>query len=216
MLPLNRSVVPNVITLGRIALTPLIFYLPLIPRSGPRLAAFLLFAVAAISDLWDGYLARKHGWISDFGKLIDPLADKLLMAATLIPLYLISNPSAPLTRWPLWESLPLWAVVVIVLREVVITAIRTVAARRGEVLPASTTGKWKAFSLNIFLGTGLLWYALHALAAESGWTGTFWELWLGFHGAVLALSLAVALILTVVSLCVYLWNWRRVVVYGGG
>lgn len=216
MLQLNRSVVPNAITLARIALTPLIFYLPLIPRSGPRLAAFALFVVAAISDLWDGYLARKHGWISDFGKLMDPLADKLLMAATLIPLYIISNPPAPLTRWPLWESLPLWAVVVIVVREAVITAIRTVAARRGEVLPASSTGKWKAFSLNIFVGTGLLWYGLHSLAAESGWTGAVWEAWLAFHGTVLVVSLAVALLLTVVSLCVYLWNWRRVMARGSG
>lgn len=208
MAELRRSLLPNIITLGRIAVTPAVFFLPLVPTFGARLAAFVLFVTAAVSDLWDGYLARKHGWISDFGKLMDPLADKLLMGATLIPLYLISNPPEPGARWPLWGSLPLWVVLVIFLRELAVTLIRGVAARRGTIIPAGRAGKNKAFLQNFFVGTALLWHALHSAALANGWTGPTWEVWQAFHGAVLAITLAVALLLTLYSLAVYLRGWR--------
>ena len=77
-----------------------------------RTAAFVLFVAAALSDLWDGYLARKHGWITDVGKLLDPIADKLLIVCTFIPFYILSHSAEPLNRVPWWGTLPLWVLVV--------------------------------------------------------------------------------------------------------
>ncbi|HUG01972.1 MAG TPA: CDP-alcohol phosphatidyltransferase family protein [Longimicrobiales bacterium] len=206
---LNRALLPNIITGARVAAAPAVFLLALAAGFGAQLAAFIVFVVAAVSDLWDGYLARKHGWVSDFGKLMDPLADKLLMVATLVPIYMVSNPPRTFSEWPLWNSLPLWAVLVIFFREILITVLRTVAARRGLILPAQAVGKYKAFSQNFFVGTALLWHALHTKAALAGWTGPVWEFWRGLHGAVLFVSLTIAIGLTLISLWVYLASWRR-------
>src|SRR5690606_40129756 len=90
----ERSTLPNAITVARIALTPVVYLLLFIPTFTARFAAFIVFLVAAFSDLWDGHLARKHGWISNFGKLVDPLADKLLLVATFIPFYILSRRDA--------------------------------------------------------------------------------------------------------------------------
>lgn len=210
-MPLLGPRLPNIITSARIVAAPLIFVLVLIPSFGARLTAFIFFVVAAVSDLWDGWLARKHGWISDFGKLWDPIADKLLMAATLIPLYIVSNPPDPHSRWPAWGSLPLWVVLVIFGRELLVTVLRTVAARHGMVIPAGKAGKHKAFLQNFAVGTAVLWHALHDAAHQGGWTGPAWEAWRAFHGAVLALALAVAVFLTLYSLAVYLWRWRSLI-----
>jgi CDP-diacylglycerol--glycerol-3-phosphate 3-phosphatidyltransferase len=209
MAEFNRSLLPNVITVARVVAAPAVFFLALAPGFGAQLAAFVAFVVAAVSDLWDGYLARKHGWISDFGKLMDPLADKLLMVATLVPIYMASNPPQTFSEWPVWDALPLWAVIVIFFREILITVLRTMAARRGLILPAQQVGKYKAFSQNFFVGTALLWHALHTRAADAGWTGSVWESWRGLHGVVLFASLTIAIGLTVWSLWVYLASWRR-------
>lgn len=205
---LDRSALPNVITVGRMLLAPLIFFLIFVPSTGARLLAFVLFVVAAVSDLWDGYLARKHGWISNFGKLMDPLADKLLLVATFIPFYIISHRSGSVGALPYWKVMPLWVVLVIFGREALITIMRGIAARRGRVIPAGKAGKYKAFVQNFFSGTTILWYALQTGAEQGGWSSTFWRLWEGFHGAVLALTLLAAVVLTIYSLVVYLWNWR--------
>lgn len=202
--------IPNVITVARILVTPVVFVLILIPDFWPRLIGFILFLVAAFSDLFDGYLARKHGWISDFGKLMDPLADKLLMVATFIPFYIVSHRSGPGTALPFWGELPLWIVVVIFGRELLVTVVRQLEARRGRVIPAGQSGKYKAVFQNIFSGAAILWYALQSAALENGWDGTAWDLWAGLlHGPVVGLSLLVALVLTVYSLVVYFMSWRR-------
>lgn len=78
---------PNAITLSRIALAPLVATLPLVERWEPRLVAFLCFLVAAISDGLDGALARRRNSITELGQLLDPLADKLLLIATLVPMF---------------------------------------------------------------------------------------------------------------------------------
>ena len=202
--------VPNVITVGRIVVAPVVFFLILTPGFWPRLLAFVLFLVAAFSDLVDGYPARKHGWISDFGKLMDPLADKLLLVSTFIPFYVVSHRPGPRGDLPFWGELPLWIVVVIFGRELLVTVVRQIEARRGRVIPAGQSGKYKAVFQNIFSGAAIFWYALDTAAAERGWTGTAWELWQGLlHGPVVAISLAVALILTVYSMLVYFRSWRN-------
>lgn len=212
----SRLNLPNAITIGRILACPVIFVLVLTPTTTARVGAFVLFAVAALSDLWDGYLARKHGWITDTGKLLDPAADKLLLVATFIPFYMLSHRAGEVGAVPWWGELPLWVVVVIFGRELLVTGLRQYAKARGVVISASKAGKYKAFSQNFFSGGLLLWYALVMLAARHGWSGGLWEAWMAFHGAVVALCLGVAVLLTLYSLGDYLWTYRRLAPEEGG
>ena len=85
---------PNAITVGRIATTPLIAALPFFDSWKLRLLAFLLYLAAAITDYYDGMLARTRGLVTDLGKQLDPLADKLLLVATLVPMYLLAGSGA--------------------------------------------------------------------------------------------------------------------------
>jgi CDP-diacylglycerol--glycerol-3-phosphate 3-phosphatidyltransferase len=206
---IKRSTIPNVITVGRIALTPIIAVLIFIPTFTARVTGFVLFLIAAFSDLIDGYLARKHGWISDFGKLVDPIADKLLLVATILPFYLISHGSGDSGYLPWIGTLPLWVLLVVFGREALVTGIRAVAARKGIVIPAGKAGKHKAVWQNIFIGTAIFWYALRSAAANRSWSGDFWAFWQRLHGAVFIVSLAVAVVLTVYSMLIYLWSWRK-------
>lgn len=208
---LERSTLPNAITVARIALAPVIFFLLFVPTFTARLLAWILFLAAAFSDLWDGYLARKHGWISNFGQLLDPIADKLLLVATFVPFYILSQSGTPDARLPLIDALPLWILIVVFGREVLVTACRSLVARRGVVIPAGKEGKLKAVFQNIFIGTTIFWIALQTAAIRAGWHGTMWDVWRGFHGFVLIVSLAIAVALTVYSMIVYLWEWRRLV-----
>ena len=82
---------PNAITVGRIALTPLIAWLPFTTTWSARFAAFALFTIAAVTDYWDGHLARQNNMVTDLGRLLDPLADKLLLLATLVPMYVMQR-----------------------------------------------------------------------------------------------------------------------------
>jgi CDP-diacylglycerol--glycerol-3-phosphate 3-phosphatidyltransferase len=208
---LDRSALPNIITVGRMLLAPAVFFLIFVPTPGARFLAFGLFVIAAVSDLWDGYLARKYGWISNFGKLMDPLADKLLLVVTFIPFYLISHGSGPVGSLPYWKVMPLWVLLVTFGREALITLMRALAAHRGRVIPAGQAGKYKAFVQNFFSGTTILWYALQTTALREQWSGHLWRIWEGFHAAVLALTLLGAVVLTLYSLGVYLWNWRAMI-----
>ena len=205
----ERSALPNVITVGRIVLTPLVYALLFVPTFTARFIAWLVFLAAAFSDLWDGYLARKHGWISDFGKLVDPIADKLLLVATLVPFYIISRRDTPDAALPFFGELPLWVLLIVFGREALITGIRSFAARGGVVIPAGKSGKLKAVFQNIFIGTTIFWYALQSAALNRDWSGMLWERWQIFHASVFLTTLAVALWLTVYSLAIYLYEWRR-------
>jgi CDP-diacylglycerol--glycerol-3-phosphate 3-phosphatidyltransferase len=187
----------------------MVFALLFVPTFTARFIAWILFLIAAFSDLWDGYLARKHGWISDFGKLLDPIADKLLLVATFVPFYLLSRREDADAVLPVLGTLPLWILLVIFGREALVTGIRSVLAGRGVVIPAGKSGKLKAVFQNIFIGTTIFWLALQSAAADHGWSGRGWELWQAFHSFVLLTTLAIAVFLTVYSLAIYLWEWRR-------
>jgi CDP-diacylglycerol--glycerol-3-phosphate 3-phosphatidyltransferase len=205
---LERSTLPNLITVSRIALAPVVFLLLFVPTFTACFVAWLLFLAAAFSDLWDGWLARKHGWISDFGKLWDPVADKLLLVATFVPFYILSHRTAP-AELPFLGGLPLWVLIVVFGREAAVTALRAWAARNGRILAAGREGKLKAVFQNIFSGTTIFWIALRTEAERAGWHGEFWDFWQGFHGFVLLTTLALAVALTVYSFAVYLRQWLR-------
>lgn len=200
----------NVITLSRIVACPAIFLLALSDGLWARMAAFVLFLAAALSDLWDGYLARKHGMITDMGKLLDPVADKLLLVATFVPFYMISHRPGPAGEVPWWGDLPLWVVIVIFGRELAVTMFRSFAVRRGVVISAGKSGKYKAFVQNLFIGGLLLWWPLRDLAGLRGWDGMPWDAWAFIHRAWVGIMLAAALFLTVYSMAVYLWEYRAV------
>ena len=199
---------PNVITTGRLVLAPVLAILMFEPGLAARVAAFVVFVVAAVSDLWDGYLARRRGEITDYGKLADPLADKLLLAAALVPLYLLTRSRPELAGLPLFGHVPLWVVLVLLGREVLITALRIVVARRGTVLASRPAGKYKAFLQNVFIGAAILWLALRTGRTERSWDGGGWAAWEAFHGWFVAVVLAVALVLTVYSMALYLISFR--------
>lgn len=201
---------PNVVTTLRLALAPVLAVLLLRPGIGAMAAAFAVFLAAALSDLWDGYLARRRGQITDYGKLVDPLADKLLLAAALVPFYVITTSRPSMADLPLYGHVPLWVVLVLLGREVLVTVLRTAAARIGTVVQASRTGKYKAFLQNVFVGATILWFVLRTGLSERGWDRDGWAAWETFHGWFVAVVLTTALVLTVYSMALYLVSFGRV------
>jgi CDP-diacylglycerol--glycerol-3-phosphate 3-phosphatidyltransferase len=171
----------------------------------------VLFLVAALSDIWDGYLARRYDLITDMGKLLDPIADKLLLVATFVPFFLISHRGSESDLIPWWGVMPVWVIVVIFGRELFITVFRGYAVRRGVVIPAGKSGKRKTLFQLVFAGSLLLWYPLREMAESRGWDGALWSFWSQFHGAWVAVTLAIAIVLTVYSMLDYLWSYRAVV-----
>jgi len=208
----SRFTLPNIITVARIAMCPVIYWLALAPGAGARFGAFALFVVAGLSDVWDGYVARRYDLITDMGKLLDPIADKLLLLVTFVPFYLISHRGSDLDLipWP-WGAMPMWVMVVILGRELFITLFRQYAVRRGVVIAAGKSGKQKALFQSLFVGGLLLLYPLRLVAESRGWDGAVWSAWSLFLGACVSVTLAVAIVLTVYSMFDYLWSYRSVV-----
>ncbi len=108
-----------------------------------RISAFLVFAAASITDYYDGQIARKYNLVTNLGKLIDPLADKLLVISALVVL----------TKY---GQISLWIVLLIIFRELLITGLRAIVAAEGKVIAAETLGKWKTASQMILLSVIIL------------------------------------------------------------
>jgi len=143
---------PNLLSLFRIVIIPVLVYLLTFPDRTSSLLAAGLFLFAAVTDFFDGYLARRTKSVSDLGKILDPLADKLMVASALIMLAAIDRPDEP--------SVPAWLVVVILARESAVTVIRGIALSEGIVMHAETLGKYK-FLLQAFAVVGLLIHYRH-------------------------------------------------------
>jgi len=138
---------PNLLSLFRILIIPLLVYLLTFPDRLSALWAAGLFLIAAITDYFDGYFARRNKSVSDLGKILDPLADKLMVASALIMLAALDRPGEP--------SVPAWLVVVILARESAVTVIRGIALSDGIIMQAETLGKYK-FILQSYAVVGLL------------------------------------------------------------
>ena len=121
---------PNNLTLFRIASVPLIVILLLFPGRLFTFVAAVLFSLAAITDFLDGFFARRKGLVSNFGKVMDPLADKLLVSSTFIMLASLG-----------W--IPGWIVCIIIGRELAVTGLRNIAAQQGQDISSSRLGKYK-------------------------------------------------------------------------
>ncbi|WP_314129487.1 CDP-diacylglycerol--glycerol-3-phosphate 3-phosphatidyltransferase [Schaalia odontolytica] len=169
---------PNTLTVLRLLLVPVFIILGL-QQSWPALwASFVVFAIAAITDRFDGKLARSWGQITDFGRIADPIADKAL---TLCGFGLLSYQG----------FLPWWLTILIAMRELGITAMRAFFLRRGVVVSANQAGKLKTFMQMVALGTLLIPWA-HFVAmneANEGWVVMLIRLGQIFAGIALALTL---------------------------
>ena len=169
---------PNALTVLRLLLVPVFIILGL-QQSWPALwASFIVFAIAAITDRFDGKLARSWGQITDFGRIADPIADKAL---TLCGFGLLSYQG----------FLPWWLTILIAMRELGITAMRAFFLRRGVVVSANQAGKLKTFMQMVALGTLLVPWA-HFVAmneANEGWVVMLIRLGQIFAGIALALTL---------------------------
>lgn len=138
---------PNFLSLIRILIIPLLVYLLTFPDRTSSLIAASLFLIASITDYFDGYFARRNKSVSDVGKILDPLADKLMVVSALIMLAAIDRPGE--------LSVPAWLVVIIIARETAVTIIRGIALTEGIVMQAEALGKYK-FILQSFAVVGLL------------------------------------------------------------
>lgn len=150
--------VPNLLSISRILSVPVFIILMLEPSPARALAAGIVFALASATDWLDGYLARKWGQVTKIGKLLDPIADKLLVMAALV--MLVKSP-------PLPDVVPAWIAIVIIGREFAVTGLRSIASGEGIVIPAETMGKYKvgaqitavlAFLLDYYVNTEWLSY----------------------------------------------------------
>ncbi len=179
---------PNLITLIRILLIPIFVILFVTPTPDRSLSAAVIFVIAALSDLLDGYIARRTGQVTKLGKLLDPIADKLLVLSALILLVNVDRVSALVA-------------ILVIAREVAVTGVRAIAAGEGMIIAAETTGKYKmalqvvAITLLILEGTDL---------ADLG----------NLHLAGIV-TLYLSLVLGYVSGGQYVWSfWKQVVAKG--
>ena len=202
--------VPNILTITRIALTPVIALLPFINGYIPKVLAFGVFLIAALSDILDGIFARGMNEVSDLGMILDPLADKLLLFATLIPIYWMTNYGRIEYQIPWWGSVPLWVAWLLVGRELAMIVFREVAKRRGVIIAAAGAGKLKTIVQDTFIGSMIGWFAWKDVRThfglQRGWLSLTWS---RFHGLVASLTLGIAVVLTIYSLILYLYRYRQ-------
>lgn len=131
---------PNILTMTRIAAIPLMAVMLLSPSQSSGFWAAVVFSLASITDWLDGYLARRMGIVTVFGKFLDPIADKLIVMAALIMILPFGH-------------VPAWMVLVILGREIIITGLRGIASSEGIVIQASDLGKFKTiFQLVAIIG----------------------------------------------------------------
>jgi len=184
---------PNFLTIIRMALVPVFivfFYMGQERGQMYLILALTVFVIAAATDAVDGYIARKHDLITNFGKLMDPLADKVLTTAAFIVLVDV-------------HIIPAWMVIVILAREFIITGLRGVAASEGVVIEAGLSGKLKT----AFQMVAICFILLNAAMLSN--TINLSILSVTIVSALSVILLWVAVILTVYSGVEYLWKGRK-------
>ena len=172
---------PNILTMTRIASIPLMAVLLLSPSQPSGFWAAVVFSLASLTDWLDGYLARRMGIVTVFGKFLDPIADKLIVMAALIMIL-------PFGR------VPAWMVLVILGREIIITGLRGIASSEGIVIQASDLGKFKTifqlvaiiglllhYDYNWLFGIELSWLHvnMHNVGMFFLWIATLLTVWSG-------------------------------------
>lgn len=183
---------PTQLSILRILLTFVIMGLVLVPNLSVKVAALFVFVIAAFTDWLDGYLARRHQQETPLGALLDPIADKVLVLGLFIVFVQL-------------HVVPAWMVIVILLREFLITGVRLVAARRQVVLAAAKEGKHKTVSQMVTIGAILL--VLVAREASPTWLTADVDQGLGM---LIVVCMAVTVALTIFSGAGFFWRHRHV------
>ena len=188
----NLMNLANLLSFSRIIATVPLAWLIMLNRSWAYLSAFVLFVVVAVSDTLDGRLARRYGWVTNVGIFLDLTADKIYTTAMLVALVTVGllNP---------------WAAILILVREFVVTGLRSFAAAEGHVIPAGRWGKLKMLVTIVALGWVLLKAnfdhgGVLALINPGGVLG--WALGLA------PLAIWVTVVLTIISGTEYVWGAR--------
>jgi CDP-diacylglycerol--glycerol-3-phosphate 3-phosphatidyltransferase len=187
---------PNKLTLSRLVLTAAFLVVIFFPFRGHETVALILFSVAGITDYFDGRIARDRGLITNFGILMDPLADKILTCSAFI---------AFVGR----DLVPAWMVVIIVARELAITGLRMLAASKQVVLAAERYGKHKTISQIVTIVAVLVvlsypqWGQFGQMSFGISIGGQPWVYWFA------ELSKWITVLLTLFSGAVYLWRNRK-------
>ena len=193
---------PNVLTLARILITYAFLYCALSQGFVMKSLAVYFFIVASMSDYFDGFLARKYNWISDFGKIMDPIADKFLVLSGFFVLVFLNY-------------MPLWMLIVIIVREVYLTVLRLLAMKQGKVLMAENLGKYKTVLQMGTIFVGLLLSVFLEREHKSSLIEMMREhnysLWYGG----LHLLLWGVVILTIFSGVSFLWGNRHILYQSG-
>lgn len=175
---------PNLLTLSRLLLIPVFVVVFLSPTPARSLVAAAVFVVAAFTDFLDGYLARRSGQVTTLGRLLDPIADKLLVLSGLILLIQAERVAA-------------WIAIVIIAREVAVTGIRALAAMEGLTISVEASGKLKMIAQVVAILLLLLEGAISIPGVDLHWLGTT--------------VLYLAMVLTLVSGGQYIMQyWRHV------
>ena len=162
---------PNALTLFRIAAAPLVVILLLWPNRLTCFLAALIFSAAAITDYFDGLLARQRGMVSNLGKIMDPVADKLLVSSAFIMLAAL--------KW-----VPAWVVCIIIGRELAVTGLRSIIAQHEEDLSASWLGKYKtgfqiAAIIPLLIHYSYIGINLNAIGVFFMWGALVFTIWSG-------------------------------------
>jgi CDP-diacylglycerol--glycerol-3-phosphate 3-phosphatidyltransferase len=145
---------PNCITFMRIGIIPVLFLLLLKPGKSLSLIIAALFILAAITDVLDGYIARKYGIVTRLGKFLDPLADKLIVTTAMIMMI-------PIGR------IPAWIVAIIIMRDLAVDGLRSIASTEGLVIHASRLGKQKTLCQIIAVSALLIHYPFFGADAHA-------------------------------------------------
>ncbi len=147
---------------------------------GLRLSAVILALLAGLTDLLDGYLARKYHWVSDFGALMDPLADKIFVTGTMLMAVE-------------YRIIPAWIAIAVLFREFMVTGLRTLAAKKQVVISADRWGKLKTALQMTMLGIAGIAWAIDGGAAylrSASWAGIrIWYVWMAFMTGIVLVTI---------------------------
>ena len=188
---------PNKLTVSRFALTALFLWALFSPIRFNDTLALVFFSLAGLTDFLDGRIARSRGLITNFGILMDPLADKVLICSAFVAFVESThlNPNAPV-------KVAAWMVIVIVARELAITGLRLLAASKNVVLAAENFGKHKTISQIVAIN------ALLVVDACNEWPAELQKFFLSWVPLFAGIMLWVAVALTAASGAIYLWRNR--------
>jgi CDP-diacylglycerol--glycerol-3-phosphate 3-phosphatidyltransferase len=190
--------IPNSITAFRLVLTAVFIVAITLQQPWANMLALVSFIIAAASDWFDGYLARKLNLVTSLGKLLDPLADKILVAAGFI--YLSSNLNSK-------GLCPVWVTCAIIGREFMVTGLRQIAIEQGVVIAADRLGKWKTTFQLTFIITCLTYIAFKQIEDHNWFTQIFYTL-AKPESYLMDITLWGAVALTLISGWNYLWKSR--------